>query len=34
MSERDIAWQTAQDAADALAPEVELVADLDAAGFG
>jgi hypothetical protein len=34
MSERDSAWQTAQDAADALAPEVELVADLDMAGFG
>ena len=34
MSERDIAWQAAQDAADVLAPEVELVADLDMAGFG
>src|ERR1700727_848444 len=40
MSERDSAsegasaWQVAQDAADVLAPEVELVADLDMASFG
>ncbi len=34
MSDIDIAWQAAQDAAQALAPEVELVADLDMAGFG
>jgi hypothetical protein len=33
-SERDSAWQVAQDAADALAPEIELVADLDMASFG
>ena len=34
MSEIDIAWQAAHDAAQALAPEAELVADLDMAGFG
>jgi polyhydroxyalkanoate synthase subunit PhaC len=34
MSERDSAWQEAQDAADVLAPEIELVADLDMASFG
>ena len=34
MSERDSAWQVAQDAADVLAPEIELVADLDMASFG
>lgn len=34
MSDIDIAWQAAQDAAQALAPEAELVADLDMAGFG
>ena len=34
MSDIDIAWQAAQDAAQALAPEVDLVADFDMAGFG
>ena len=34
MSDIDMAWQAAQDAAQALAPEVELVTDLDMAGFG
>ena len=34
MSDSDIAWQAAQDAAQALAPEVDLVADVDMAGFG
>ena len=34
MSDTDIAWQTAQDAATALGPEIDLVADLDMAGFG
>ena len=34
MSDIDIAWQAAQDAAQALAPEADLVADLDMAGFG
>ncbi|MGO9216267.1 MAG: PHA/PHB synthase family protein [Streptosporangiaceae bacterium] len=34
MSESDIAWQAAQDAAQALAPEAGLVGDLDSAGFG
>ncbi len=33
-SARDSAWQVAQDAADVLAPEIELVADLDMASFG
>ena len=34
MSDSDIAWQAAQDAAQALAPEADLVGDLDSAGFG
>jgi polyhydroxyalkanoate synthase len=34
VSDIDIAWQAAQDAAQALAPEADLVADLDMAGFG
>ncbi len=34
MSDSDIAWQAAQDAAQALAPEVDLLADFDMAGFG
>ncbi|HEY5352223.1 MAG TPA: alpha/beta fold hydrolase [Streptosporangiaceae bacterium] len=34
MSDIDIALQAAQDAAQALAPEADLVADLDMAGFG
>jgi len=34
MSESDIAWQAAQDAAQALAPEAGLVGDLDSVGFG
>ena len=34
MSDIDIAWQAAQDAAQALAPEADLVADLDMGGFG
>jgi polyhydroxyalkanoate synthase len=33
VSDIDIAWQAALDAAQALAPETELVADLDMAGF-
>ena len=34
MSDSDIAWQAAYDAAQALAPEADLVADLDMVGFG
>ena len=34
MSDGNIAWQAAQDAVTALAPEADLVADLDMAGFG
>ncbi len=34
MSDIDIAWQAAQDAAQALAPEVGVVGDLDMAGLG
>jgi polyhydroxyalkanoate synthase len=34
VSDIDIAWQAAHDAAQALAPEADLVADLDMAGFG
>ncbi len=34
MSDSDIAWQAAQDAAQALAPEVDLIGDLDTAGLG
>jgi polyhydroxyalkanoate synthase len=34
VSDGNIAWQAAQDAVTALAPEADLVADLDMAGFG
>jgi len=34
VSDSNIAWQAGQDAASALAPEADLVADLDMAGFG
>jgi polyhydroxyalkanoate synthase subunit PhaC len=34
MSARDIAWQVMEDAAEVIAPEADLIPDLDMAGFG